>query len=993
MKYLYAVTASIVFQLTPMLVSAQLPESNKHQHIIPMPFPKQNLHPDTTIDNDAVVYHDATKVRLRPDSLMSGFQGIEAIPGDPGIMGLGQPLTGAPDRAFGALVLEQNPEFYPASANVRLVSVYPETPPGYSYHCSGALIDSKHILTAGHCVHKSAEGGWAETIDVYPAYNEGTNEFIGTAVKVNTLSWEGWTQNELYEHDMAIIELDRPVGALAGWLGYGVSYHNAADQYQTFGYPGDPYSGQLMYERQGTFDYAIVHIKGHPNYSFGGQSGSSSMDEDYYTYSCLSHGTNYPDPPNTGHTRIIGSKFNDIQDFIASNTPSSVDLVALRATVSPTFIPTGSWLDYFDFVLHNYSSADFDGTLYVNYYLSEDDYITSGDELLGSASYTISDLTEKSTQWVSNNIALYIPDHIVPGDYYLGVHVTNSDYYSLNNYTDYQDALPVSIYCGQPEAPYVNYSGNYIEQCSWDVLTLEAYTSCSDCEIYWSTGETGSVIYVQEPGEYTAVVVNACGNVSWSSEPAVVDIVYIPDPPGIEISGPANPCVGESITLTATDVCSGCYVYWSNGEWGESITVNESDTYIAYMSNYCGDSQGTFIPVTFEEEPDAATISASGPTSLCTGESVTLLAQNVCAGCDVSWSTGQSGASITVSTAGTFSAIVTNECGQSNASNSITVTTGMSPSAPVLTTTGSTELCTGQSATITASNVCIGCTVTWSTGAAGNSISVSSPGTYTASVANPCGQSPTSNAITITTNTIPSPVIISASGSTVICGSGSVTLQASDVCSGCNLLWSNGATGNEITVSTAGQYTAVASNVCGQSTVSNSIAVTVNSSFVPAIQVNDTCRLAAPAGEQYQWSVDGEDIPGATMRFYTAEVTGYYVVRMISDSGCPGESDALFVTACTITAVTDYKPFNFRIFPNPAKDHIRIEFDSPRTLHQVVLTLYSMDGSLIETAWESPIFSGPDAYDISIQHLPAGIYMYILHSDEGVEQGKVVIAK
>jgi len=51
---------------------------------------------------------------------------------------------------------------------------------GSNYIGSGAIIDKNHVLTAGHCVYQNSLGGWADSIKVSPAVDNG-NEPYGYA--------------------------------------------------------------------------------------------------------------------------------------------------------------------------------------------------------------------------------------------------------------------------------------------------------------------------------------------------------------------------------------------------------------------------------------------------------------------------------------------------------------------------------------------------------------------------------------------------------------------------------------------------------------------------------------------------------------------------------------------------------------------------------------------------------------------------------------------
>ena len=55
---------------------------------------------------------------------------------------------------------------YPRRAMTKLFVTFPS---GARYVCSGALINAKYVLTAGHCIYAHTEGGVATQVEVVPA--------------------------------------------------------------------------------------------------------------------------------------------------------------------------------------------------------------------------------------------------------------------------------------------------------------------------------------------------------------------------------------------------------------------------------------------------------------------------------------------------------------------------------------------------------------------------------------------------------------------------------------------------------------------------------------------------------------------------------------------------------------------------------------------------------------------------------------------------------
>jgi hypothetical protein len=191
----------------------------------------------------------------------------------------------------------------------------------------------------------------------------------------------------------------------------------------------------------------------------------------------------------------------------------------------------------------------------------------------------------------------------------------------------------------------------------------------------------------------------------------------------------------------------------------------------------------------------------------CQGGSVVLTASQ---GSSHLWSNNASAQSITVTSSGSYSVVVTNTTGCSAGSDVITVTVN---AAPVVNLGRDTATC--GCITLNAYNP--GASYLWSNGQDYSMIKVCKSGTYWVSV---------SNGICITTDTIkvvvnPTPVV----NISVISGA-TVTLNAGNA--GANYLWNTGASTQTISTTIAGQYFVTVTNQYGCS-ASDTTFITVDS--------------------------------------------------------------------------------------------------------------------------------------------------------------------
>lgn len=541
-----------------------------------------------------------------------------------------------------------------------------------------------------------------------------------------------------------------------------------------------------------------------------------------------------------------------------------------------------------------------------------------------------------------------------------------------------------------PAAPTVLAAGP-TSLCNGESVVLSVADLCPDCTVEWSTGETGPEITVSAAGAYSATVGNACGE---SAASAAIDVTtgMAPHAPLLQASATVL-CPGASVVLTAGNVCSGCTVLWSNGDTGTEISVSAAGAYTATVNNACGISPVSEpVSINTGALPEVPVLSASGNTLLCPGESVQLTAESVCQGCIVQWSNGATTPEITVFAEGAYSATVSNLCGESPVSEIINITTGTLPEAPNVSASGNTVLCPGASVQLTAENICSGCTVQWSNGEITPGITVSTGGVYTAKVSNECGESPVSEAVTVTTETLPEAPLLLTSGPTALCPGGFVVLGVENLCPGCTVLWSNGETMPDILVNGEGAYTATFTNGCGEGPASDVVNITVYPPFEPVVQVLDLCHLSAPQGSNYQWFLNGDPIPDANGQFWTAATAGQYAVVMDSPEGCPGVSGEVSAEACASSTANLAGILSAKVYPNPAIDRMFLEIKTQQAV-QVRLELFGADGRFVATLHQGELLPGGQTLDVALPELPSAVYRYRLVTGQGVAQGNLVILR
>jgi len=251
-----------------------------------------------------------------------------------------------------------------------------------------------------------------------------------------------------------------------------------------------------------------------------------------------------------------------------------------------------------------------------------------------------------------------------------------------------------------------------------------------------------------------------------------------------------------------------------------------------------------------------ASITASGPTTFCSNDSITLTANE---GVSYEWSNGETTQSIWVTQTGLYRVFVTDASGCVDGSGFTFINVLPAPDATIL----SDQLppfCMGDTVTLFTLNL-FG-DFLWSTGETGFTIDVSQSGVYSVAITNFAGCTDTGSFSAIF---LPAPFLfINADGPTTFCEGDDVKISV-NFGFGLDFLWSpNGETSSSITVNAPGTYNVTATNFFGCSVTSEDFVVNV----VPiptayagedtVLCLPDTLNYVANGGDTYLWS-NGEN--------------------------------------------------------------------------------------------------------------------------------------
>jgi len=334
--------------------------------------------------------------------------------------------------------------------------------------------------------------------------------------------------------------------------------------------------------------------------------------------------------------------------------------------------------------------------------------------------------------------------------------------------------------------------GNDVHLCPGDSLLLTGNNIQGN--YLWQDNSTASEFLVTSPGTYALTISNAC---STGTDSIVVDYSLPLIPPDL---GPdITLCPGEALVLHAAS--PGANYIWQDMTTADSLMVTSAGTYFVQVFNACNSFSDT-VTVSVNDNPPHVDLPAQ--LTLCQGQSVLLDA--MITGVSYQWNDQSQNQQLIVNTPGTYSLTVTNACG-TDVDTTVILDGGLAPAVEL---GNDIDLCPGESFVLSPAYANVD-SWTWQDGSSQDSFVVSGAIQVFVEVNNACG----SAFDTLNTVLLPATPPLDLGNDTSLCSGESFVLSINTP--GVTILWPDGSSGPDFTITGVGLVYASIANSCGQS--------------------------------------------------------------------------------------------------------------------------------------------------------------------------------
>jgi PKD repeat protein len=306
-------------------------------------------------------------------------------------------------------------------------------------------------------------------------------------------------------------------------------------------------------------------------------------------------------------------------------------------------------------------------------------------------------------------------------------------------------------------------------------------------------------------------------------------------------------------------------------------------------------------------------------------------------------------------------------------------------------TSGSLNLCQGQSVTLTAEAGISD--LLWSNGATTQSIIITQAGTYSATGNNSIGCPVVSDEFIVTVgNAQPGGIAVTPADTARFCPGQSVTLTAAD--GFFNYEWSNQQEGQSITITQEGAYIVNAINPEGCE--ASSLPVIVQQIDVPDANFSYSqtdgylveFENQSTFGNQYLWTFTSGNTSTQANPSFTFPFDGTYPVTLTVTNQCGSNSVTIDVIVEKLSVQNiDANILNFSVQPNPTNGITIIKGETKQT-GVYNFNLFNMIGQkVMEESWQ---LNGTWSKELDLTSLPKGMYWIHLDSAKGKISRKLI---
>lgn len=493
----------------------------------------------------------------------------------------------------------------------------------------------------------------------------------------------------------------------------------------------------------------------------------------------------------------------------------------------------------------------------------------------------------------------------------------------------------------------LNFTG-VVNRCTGDSVLLRVSSSGGE-QFQWYegslllTGQTFDSLWVTQSGLYSVRVSNALG---CAVTPMVQVIVSSLPAVSVTAGGSTSICGGDSVALTASLSTGVVYQWFLNnspisGATGRVFFARQPGSYSVRVTTPQGCTGGSSPLVISLLGSPSVGISAGGPTTICSGDSV-LLQVTTISGASVQWYrndtslAGQNGSSLRAFVSGRYRVRVQSPVNGCYAiSTEVIVIVHPTPTVQLI-ALGSTQICSGGSVVLSA-NASQSTTFVWERdgvslpGQSGATLVATVAGLYRvrATAAN-TGCFGISDTIRVVVSPQPN-ALVTVQGRARFCRGDSVVLSAIPV-TGASYQWIyNGAllagqNGSSLVVRlNSGSYRVRVSTGPGCFDTSLAVEVTVlNLPSSPSISISntrDTLFSTIPNGNR--WYRNGQLLAQDTLRYLIITQNGQYCARIINADSCLSDcSPTLLVSN---VGIIDEQVYHVRVYPNPSDGNLSID--------------------------------------------------------------------